>query len=177
MKAIATVFRCGSMEIPHHDERMEASFNLFDSAAPKGRVLRRDAIFASPEREALQPWIDMKLRKKKRSETMERAGRGRNFEFNQDILVRHLDITIDDSLFVYNADLFGEIHVQAQYSQWDIEKNDPTPYWDSGISLTEWHTSSFAKTKAAESWEVLVGRHHILNLTVEQHAPESFLLV
>lgn len=170
-----TVFRCGSMGVPHHDERMETSFKLFDSVAPKGRVLRGDAIFASPEREALQPWIEMKFRKKRRSETMKRADKGRNLEFNQDILVRHLDIIVDDSLFVYNADLFGDIHIGACYTDFDPEQNDPAPYWESGIPLVEWHNSSFAKTKAAESWEVLISRHHILNVTVEQNSSKLLL--
>lgn len=167
MALITTVFRCGSIDVPQHDKRMESSFKFFDSVAPKGRVLRRDAIFASPEREALQPWIDMKFRKKNRSELMERAGKGRNLEFNQDTLVRHLDIFIDDSLFVYDADLFGEIHIGACYTEFDPKLNDPSLYWASGIPLAEWHASSFSKTKAAESWEVLVGRDHIRKITVE----------
>lgn len=165
-----TVFRCGSMGTPHHDERMEASFKFFDTEAPKGRVLRGNAIFASPEREALQPWIEMKFRKKKRSQWKIQTGRNEpDPEFHNDILVRHLDIIVDDSLFVYNADLFGDIHIGACYTDFDPEQNDPTPYWESGIPLIEWHNSSFAKTKAAESWEVLVGRHHILNMTVERN--------
>lgn len=160
------------MGLPHHDERMQASFKLFDSAAPKGRVLRKDAIFASPEREAMQPWIEMKLRKKKRSEyKMQSIKPDPNPEFNQDVLIRHLDIIMDDSLFVYNADLFGEIHVEAQYNYWDLEKNDPTPYWESGVPLSEWRTSKFAGTKAAESWEVLVSREHVKNVLIEQSEP------
>ena len=168
MNTITTVFRCGSLDIPLHDERMHASFKFFDSAAPKGRVLRGDAIFASPEREALQPWIEMKLRKRRRSEYKRQSIKpDYNPEFSKDVSIRHLEVIVDDSLFVYNADLFGEIHIGACYTDFDPEQNDASLYWASGIPLAEWHTSSFAKTKAAESWEVLVGRHHILNATVE----------
>lgn len=163
-----TVYRCGSLATPLHNERMQASFKFFDDAAPKGRVLRGGAIFASPEREALTPWIAMKKRKRQRSATMQKANRELNPEFNQDVSVRHLDITLDDSLFVYNADLFGEIHVGACYTDFDIMQNDPAPYWESGIPLSEWRTSKFAGTKAAESWEVLVSREQIQNICIEQ---------
>jgi hypothetical protein len=165
---IVTVFRCGSMAKPVHNERMESSFKFFDSIAPEGRVLRRDAIFASPERTALQPWIDMKERKRNRSETMQRANREFNHEFNMDVSVRHLDLFLDDSLFVYNADLFGEIHITGIYNDWDPQQVDASLYWESGIPLSEWKNSEFANTKEAESWEVLVSSRHIQTITMEK---------
>lgn len=164
-----TVFRCGSMAQPLHTQRILSSFRFFDSVAPEGRVLRGNAIFASPERLALAPWIAMKHRKKRRA-----GVRGSiNPEFDQDVLVRHLELELDSSLFVYDADLFGRIHLEAHEHGFKQGSPDASLYWDSGIPLAEWRNSQFANTPAAESWEVLVAPHHLRNVVIEPNLTEN----
>ena len=169
MKQPITVFRCGSLDRPSHRPQMESSFNFFDLLAPKERVTRGEAIFTSPERAALSPWIEMKERKKARAN---RFGSPDKL-FDQDIVVRHLELNMDDSLFVYDADLFGQIHLEAFHSRFDSSLVEASPYWESGIPLSEWTLSKFAGTPAAESWEVLVAPHHIRSVRLEKFCPET----
>lgn len=170
MKQTITVFRCGSLDRPNHTPRIQSSFHAFDSQAPEGRILRADAIFASPERAALAPWIEMKNRKKRKAEISVTPV---NKTHDQDALVRRLELKLDSSLYVYNADIFGEIHVEAHdnYGRFNPNEVDASPYWESGIPLSEWKNSQFANTPAAESWEVLVSPHHILSVTFEDKNP------
>lgn len=153
---------------------------LFDSQAPSGRVLRKNAIFASPERYALTPWIEMRQRRKaKRERIMEvdiELAKRKCGKYDYDSLVRHITVNPDNSLYIYNVKLFESVMGQIRDYKDSDKQIDATKYWNSGILLSEWDSNAFADPAEVESWEVLVGPQHISSVQLELTLPHDAII-
>lgn len=165
-------YRCGSMYRAAHRSSIPMFNFFFDRVAPEGRVLRNEAIYASPTRIGLETWIPMKERRRDKRLLLPEDSPFR--AFCDDTLIRHIELVDDGSLFVYDSDLYVEIIGEASMNRFDNDLVDAMPYWDSGLPLSEWlekHSASSDKERLRG--ELLVAPRHVQRVTIESTGLEE----
>lgn len=129
-------------------------------------MLRSEAIYTSPTRHGLEQWIPMKERRRDKRSLLPEDSPFR--AFCDDTLVRHLDLLDDESIYVYDSELYVEIVAEASKNRFDNDRVDAMPYWESGIPLAEW-LERFSSSMDGRRMlgELLISPRHIQRVTVE----------
>lgn len=135
----AKVFRIGPLEPrkQHFDELQEV-LNDFEETTPEGRVGRAQGLFASPDIQSHGRWV-----------------LGIGDISKEDITSREFSVD-PNAVYVYPVELY-EIASDAQRNKSREEfLAAAKEYWDSGMTLAQWHAWSERVKPEPGTWEVIV---------------------
>lgn len=138
------VFRIGPLEPQEkHFDDLQKLIEDFETTTPPGRQGRGGALFASPDLASHSRWV---------------LGVSRNAGDSNELTVN------PNTTYVYPIGVYEDASHAQSNGKMDEFRDRAKEYWDSGMTLTEWH--QWAKQAKPESgtWEVLVPPSAVQNV-------------
>jgi hypothetical protein len=156
-----TIYRTGQMTVPSHQERLIHHWNEFDVRRPSGYVSRQEALFASPDLQGANYWLQ-----------------DRSF-YRTQVAVFNEVIVDSDRVRVYDVREYDSVG----FDWVGVHGGKPTSediahmenYWNTSMTLTDWIND--VKTDPEGHWEVLLPVSEIIYSRILSHSEMEELYI
>ena len=135
---MVSVYRAGRMRPASAEESfedLERVKKLFDDRAPEGRQKRSGALFASPDLKSHSRWVGSSGPASLTSH-----------EFKVDA----------NNVYIYNVNLYENASYTDESESIETVNKMIDDYWNSGMTLAQWHQMSEEEKGDYGSWEILL---------------------